>query len=605
MAAMGRRRALGVLLGGGLAWALPRASAAAPPPSGRVSVVARLSSPSVEVGEAVELMIEVTSYDGEDTPDPTLPDLTAMGFAVEGPRTTFNQRSSWINGRVSSTVSKGWVYYLIPSKPGRFELPVQVMWGGKAVRAPAVPVVEVTGAPTPAAPVIAEAGSRPTEAQGDVFVWASVDKARAFVGEPIAYELEIYERVRFQNIHLRELPGFLDFWSEALPEGKQRAEVVAGVAYRVHPGMRRALFPQRAGSLTISAAQVGVGARRRVSGQALQIEVLPLPAAGQPPGFSPNNVGTFTIAAKVDRAAVKVGEPFTLTVTIRGDGNIRTIDPGAWPELPGMRRYDPKVETKVVVGERFGGERRYDFLVIPEVGGALTIPAFTFAYFDPAKERYEVASTPTLAIEVEGPPATVNAGGARELSEEAGASDAAQGAEDELLAPIFAGEGLTRAAAREPWLTYERWQVGMAAAPALGIAGWAAAGLHRRYGADAAGRARAAKLARQRELVSQAERAVSSGDGFHGALAQALQTLALERAGAAGEGLPRRGLLELLRRRGCDPVEVTMLGDLLDRCDAARFGANAGENASARREVLAQAMKLLRSSSLARGGGGG
>ena len=591
-----RRLALAALAGGALALA-PGAARAA----GRVSVSARLGSPRVEVGEAVELVIEVSREDGDGAlPEPVLPDLRAMGFAVEGPRTGYNQRTSWINGRRSSSVAQSYAYLLIPSRPGRFEVPVHVVDAGATVRAPTIPALEVSGAAAPEEPVAAEPGARPTEAEGDVIVWGTVDTASPYVGQQITYDLEVYERVRFQNIHIRELPGFQDFWSEELPGRAMRNEVVGGVPYRVHPGMRRALFPQRAGTLTISAAQVGVGLRRRVSGRALAVEVRALPAAGQPPGFSPNNVGSFTIEASVDRKAVKIGEPFTLTVVIRGEGNIRAIDPGPWPELAGMRRYDPKVETQVVAGERFGGLRRYEFLVIPEVAGEVTIPAHSFAYFDPMTEAYAEARAEAITVTVAG--AGAGAMGAGTTATAAMTQPPSGG--DDLLAPLISPVTLPRAEPRTPWLTHERWTAGMIAAPATAGLGWLVGALIRRHGGDAQARARAARAERQRALIKQAEGAVASGEGFYAAVAQLLQGLALACAGDEGEGQPRRGLLEVLRRRGCDPVDVAKLGELLDRCDAARFGAGAAEGASGRREALAAALRLVRSSSLAPGRGG-
>ncbi|MEZ4447937.1 MAG: BatD family protein [Nannocystaceae bacterium] len=593
-AALSRRSALsGLALGfAALAGLAPRRARA----DGVLSVQARLSTNTAEVSDAVELVVDVSREGGsDDLPEPLLPDFKAMGIAVEGPMTSFSNRTSWINGRSSSSVRQSYVYYLSPQKPGRFELPVQVMDGAAKVRAPSIPVLEVTGAAvTPDAPAPAEAGARPTEARGDVFLWATVDKPQAYVGEQITYDLEVYERVRFQNIHLRELPGFQDFWSEELPEGRTRTEVVAGVGYRVHPGLRRALFPQRAGTLTISAAQVGVGLRRRVSGPTLGIEVLPLPAEGQPPGFSPNNVGAFTLEAAVDRRKVKVGEPFTLTVTIKGTGNIKVIDPGTWPELRGLRRYDPKVETQLLTGEVLGGVRSYAFLVIPEVPGPLTIPAHTFDFFDPSEGRYRRASSPAIEVEAEGEPlAGANAG----PTPTAEATNAG-GEEDLLLSSIYHPDRLPRVDAPEPWLTPRRWATGMAAVPAIAALGWGVGAISRKVRGDAESQARAARAVKMRALIAEAEAAIPSGEGFHATLSQILQTAAVERTGPAGQGLPRRQLLALLADEGVDAATTKRLGKLLDHCDAARFGASAHDTADARKGMLSESLELVRSRAL-------
>ena len=566
----------------------------------RVTVAVELDRSTTQVGEAVELTIQVERVgEGRGIPDPVLPDFAALGITIAGDPSTFRGFTSMnINGVSQSRITQTYSYTLIPGKPGKFTLPVHVMNGAVKINAIRTPVLEVTGTAVVAAPPVAGSSSDPTEAAGDIFLWTRLDKPRAYVGEQLIYALEVYERLPFPNIQLRALPGFPDFWSEEMPEGEMRTETVAGTPYRVHPGLRRALFPQRAGTLTISAPEVGVGMRRRVGGRATTVEVLPLPSDGRPADFSANNVGLYTIAAKVDRAKVKQGEPFTLTVTIAGTGNIRVIDPGAWPELDGLRRYDPKVETRLAVGMKLGGDRIYQFLVIPERAGALIVPPHSFSFFDPATARYQTVSTEPIRVfvtEVAGaaPPALTPAEPTAD-SERAAKSD-----DEGLLAPLLMPDALPRVSDASSWLTPRRFTAGMLLAPAALAAVTAGRALWRRFGPDEASRASANRAARQRELVAQAERGVPTGEGFYPALAQLLHSLAVERAGAEGQGLPRRALLELLARRGVTGPDVERLGRLLDRCDAARFGA-ASEGADERKVALDDALALLRRSSLAR-----
>jgi hypothetical protein len=593
-----RRNALRLLGLSAAALLVPRPARAA----GDTTVVTALERNRTEVGEAVEFTVQV-EREGEgdfEVPEPVLPDLAAMGLTIAGPPAAFRSTSSSFSfgtGRGSAIVSRTsqtYVYTLIPSKPGRFELPVHVMVDKTKVSAPRVPVLEVTGTAAPATPVAPGENTGPTEAQGDLFLWTRVDKPSVYVGEQLTYSLEVYERLPFPNIQLRQLPGFQDFWSEQLPEGTMRQEAVAGMAYRVHPGLRRALFPQRAGELTISPAEVGVGMRRRVKGRPVVITVKPLPA-GAPAGFSPNNVGLYTIAAEIDRKTFKVGEPFTLTLTIRGRGNIRVLDPGTWPELPGLRRYDPKVDTQVTVGEQVGGERRYAFLVIPERGGKLTIPPHELHFFDPAVGAYQTAKTAPIELAVEGDPGATPATDAPAAAQPPPEAAEAEG----ILAPIVTPDALPRATPTESWLTLERFAWAMAGVPAVLALGTGGKALWRRFGPDDASRAAAARAARQRDLMARAEQGVATGDGFYPALAQLLHASAVERAGPEGEGLPRDSLLQLLQRKGVPQADCARLRDLLDRCDAARFGARA-ETPADRQAALSTARDLLRAPSLAR-----
>ena len=529
-----RRGFMTVLLAGATGLLVPALARAAD----RVSVATELDRLTVEVGEAVEFTVQVELEGDGDMPDPVLPNFVEMGLTLAGPPSSFRSSGSSVSfGTGQQTVLQTravqtYSYTLIPSKPGRYTLPVHVMNGRTKVAAPRTPVLEVTGSAAPTEPI---AGSidGPTEAQGDLFLWTRLDKSRVYVGEQLVYTLEVYERLPFPNIQLRALPGFQDFWSEELPEGDNRTESVAGVPYRVHPGLRRGLFPQKAGMLTITAAEVGVGMRRRVRGRPTTIEVLPLPVDGRPADFSANNVGLYTIEAAIDRAKIKQGEPFTLTVTISGTGNIRVIDPGAWPELEGMRRYDPKVETRPAVGMRIGGDRIYQFLVIPERAGTLTIPPHRFSFFDPATGRYQTVSSKPIEVAVL---ADASAPAPSAPAEEAPgpAARPTKSAEDGLLAPLITPDNLPRVASDSAWLTPGRFTAGMILAPTVLAATAGGRALWRRYGPDEASRASAARAAKQRELIAQAERGVATGEGFYPALAQLLQGLALAREASSG-----------------------------------------------------------------------
>lgn len=590
-----RRGFVTVLMAGAAGLLVPGLARAA----ARISVATELDRLTVEVGEAVEFTVQIELEGDGDMPDPVLPNFVEMGLTLAGPPSTFRSSGSSVSfgtGRsavMQTRAIQTYSYTLIPSKPGRFALAVHVMNGRTRVEAPRTPVLEVTGSAASVEPIPGGIDG-PTEAQGDLFLWTRLDKSRVYVGEQIVYTLEVYERLPFPNIQLRALPGFQDFWSEELPEGDNRAETVAGVPYRVHPGLRRGLFPQRAGMLTITAAEVGVGMRRRVRGRPTTIEVMPLPVDGRPADFSANNVGLYTIEAAIDRAKIKQGEPFTLTVTISGTGNIRVIDPGAWPELDGMRRYDPKVETRPTVGMRLGGDRIYQFLIIPERAGTLTIPPHRFSFFDPATASYQTVSSEPIEVAVLANAAAPAPSAPAEPAPVA-AAGATKSEEDGLLAPLITPDTLPRVASDSTWLTPARFTAGMVLAPAVLAAATGGRALWRRYGPDEASRAGAARAARQRELVAQAEHGVATGVGFYPALAQLLQGLALARAGAPGEGLPRRALLELLKQRGVAAPDLERLGRLLDRCDAARFGA-ASEEPSERKAALDEALALRRSS---------
>jgi hypothetical protein len=137
--------------------------------------------------------------------------------------------------------------------------------------------------------------------------------------------------------------------------------------------------------------------------------------------------------------------------------------------------------------------------------------------------------------------------------------------------------------------------------PVLTALGLGTGAAWRRFGPDEQARAHARQRARRKVLLDEARAAVSTGEGFHSTLSRLLQEVAVQRAGPEGVGLPRPELLRLLEQRGVEAEVCRKLETLLDRCDAARFGA-LGADASEREALLEDALELMRASALGRGG---
>ena len=105
--------------------------------------------------------------------------------------------------------------------------------------------------------------------------------------------------------------------------------------------------------------------------------------------------------AKISNTDVKANEAITLTLTIRGAGNMKLLKtPGVeWPE--GFEQYDPKVTNnfKTSTGG-MSGTRTIEYLAIPRAAGEYTLPAVQFGYFDTEKGKYEVLSTPEYTLHI-------------------------------------------------------------------------------------------------------------------------------------------------------------------------------------------------------------
>jgi hypothetical protein len=596
-----RRRFLQLASAGVIAMSIT--AAARPAEAADVEVTATLSSSQVQVGQAIYMQIQVAT-DGGRIGQPSLSGLDDVSVTAQG--TSSGVSVSVGVGSRSRRATKTFTYVLSPRKAGEFEIGVEVEVDGEVRRPASKPKLTASGEALKPKLEVGKAGDAPQDPDAEVIVWPVVDKAKAYVGEQIVYELLIWERVN-SNLSIGSAPTFKDFWSEnLLPEQRGRRPTperrfVAGVPYRVHQTMLRALFPQKAGTLTIGGPQIqmqpivglfggGGGLPKTFAGRSLAIEVLPLPAEGQPPGFRPNNVGQLRIASEVDRTKLRQGEAVRLTVRIAGTGNIALVELPKLPELEGLRAYEAKPQTpQLSTGKAsLEGSRIYTMLMVAEQPGALTIPALELPYFDPKTASYHVAKTKPITLQVEADPDAKPT----QSPTDGEPRDDVDSEDDELLAPPIAGGELVRTTPRVAWLTRERWWLAILGAPAVIGLGWLGNTLARRYAPDERMRARGQELARRRTLLAEAGAAVESGDGFYPKLAALLQAAAVGRAGNEGVGLTRERLMRLLVERGVPSEEIDALRGLLDECDAARFGAGSGD-VDQRRGHLERARDLL------------
>jgi hypothetical protein len=569
-----------------------------------VEIDAVLGRNQIEVGQSVYLQVEV-STEGRAIAAPRFVGLDNNKVEVSSRGVSSGMSVEISGGRSVRRSSKTFTYVLTPRVAGEHLIQVEVEVAGQVYRATPAPKLLATGEDYEPEVEHDKAGDAPQIPDSEVIVWPVVDTATAYVGQQIIYELQIWERAR-GNLTIAAAPTFKDFWSEDLQTAEQQQQrrntqqkLVGGVPYRVHETMRRALFPQKTGTLTVGGPEVqlqelagpffgGSGPPQTFVGRSLAIEVQPLPTAGRPKGFRANSVGQFQISAEADRKQLRQGEAVRLSLKISGTGNIALIELPEPPPLAGLRSYEPKPETpKFELGKaKLQGSRVYTMLVIADQAGTLEIPPFELPYFDPDAGEYRVAKTKPITLEVEADP---NAEPAPEPSTR---RDDAEHSDDELLAPPIASDTLDRITPRERWLNAQRWWLGSLSAPALLGLGWLGTRLRERFGPDDDARARNQELAKRRALLNEANAAVDSGEGFYPNLASLLQAAAVSRAGPDGVGLTRERLMKLLTERGVADEEVTQLRELLDACDAARFGADSGEVAQ-RREHLERARALL------------
>ena len=166
---------------------------------------------------------------------------------------------------------------------------------------------------------------------------------------------------------------------------------------------RRAMFPVTAGTLRIPAPQLnyrlppnrGYSSREEsyvVQAESTTVVVRPLPFEGRPADFA-GAVGRYAISAALESTDVGVGEPLLLTIRVRGTGNVALLTRPSvvirWGAVvAGAERVAIDTSSNVV-----RGMKEFEFVITPRDTGMVTVPAVSFAFFDPVRAAYTVATS--------------------------------------------------------------------------------------------------------------------------------------------------------------------------------------------------------------------
>ena len=90
-----------------------------------------------------------------------------------------------------------------------------------------------------------------------LFVTASVDNDRPYLGQQITYVSKIYQRSGFPHSVHYEPPGFAGFWNVRATEQDEYPETIESEVYRVIE-LRTLLFPSIVGTIDIEPAVLTV-----------------------------------------------------------------------------------------------------------------------------------------------------------------------------------------------------------------------------------------------------------------------------------------------------------------------------------------------------------
>ncbi len=594
-------------------------TARAPAEEARTEATAVLEPGLVGVDELASFTITVSSggFGGLDVH----PAFELDNFEVAaGPFQSQSQR--WVNGTTSSTLQLTWrlrpkgvgparvraLTLTVSGKEFRLsdkEIQVQQQAPPRQEAAPAQPL---GGAFDPFEDLFGRAGAGrrrtpPAEARRPkIFLRAELDPPAVYVGQQTTYTLWLYTQTDVGAFQPTHMPAFKGFWVREIPQPaelkpewlEQNCERFGRVAM-----LRRALFPLQAGKFAIEPTEVDLVARvaeigpfgtpfGRSETQHLKTEALALDVQALPPApvdFT-GAVGDLAVSARLDRAALSVGEAATLTIRSTGRGNLQSLRPPVLAIPAGVRLFPPRQESaERLTDGNLVSSQEWSYVLVPQRPGTYELPALALPYFDPVAKAFKTAATRPLLLTVTGEAVAGNAGPPTEPAA-AGVGTSTSGASSGTAAGAAAGDS-TRAVATPSgsgWL----W----AAGGGLLATGLLAAGAWRyRSGAlrpGGSGRSLAAALRTIEAAAAKATPRETAAE-VEDALRQHLETRF-----EIAPGTPASHWQARLIAARVDPAAASELAELTKELHYLRYAPELAAAEELRADTLARARRLAR-----------
>jgi hypothetical protein len=131
----------------------------------------------------------------------------------------------------------------------------------------------------------------------------------------------------------------------------------------------------------------------------LTIDIRPLPSAGQPASFS-GAIGRFDLEVEAQPTLLRVGDPLSVTLTVRGEGLLETIRPPALEHQDTLTR-DFKVPADPPAVKTDSAARTFTYTLRPRRTGIREVPPIEMAYFDPDTQRFQVVRSTPVPLRVD------------------------------------------------------------------------------------------------------------------------------------------------------------------------------------------------------------
>ncbi|MCM8782622.1 MAG: BatD family protein [Candidatus Omnitrophica bacterium] len=382
----------------------------------------------IALGEALQLSLAF--HGTQSVSRPSIDKIEGFDARYLGPSTFV----SIVNGVVTRSITH--IYTLIPLKTGTFTIgPFSAEVQGKTLTSKSI-TIEVVSTPSGGQSYSRQQTQKEPattkisvdELKDRIFLILSAGKRKAYLNEIIPLTIKLYvNRLAVRDIQFPAIETN-DFSIEKFGQPKQYREELGGILYDVIE-FTADMFAIKQGEFTLGPAKLNCNLVVRRAAQRkrspfdddffggffnddifedffgrddayplelksaeLPITVLPLPQEGKPQGFD-GALGNFQLNVEATPLEVKAGDPITLKMTIKGEGNFDSVKAPKLQSQDGFKVYDPQVKQNE-------NEKVFEQVIIPNSQNLTHIPQINFSFFNTKTGQYEVLTHSPIPIKV-------------------------------------------------------------------------------------------------------------------------------------------------------------------------------------------------------------
>ncbi len=357
--------------------------------STQVSFEAYTNARQIALNSYFEVTFTLRNAEGDNFTPPSFDNFTVLAGPSRAMSTTI------INGAVSKELS--FSYTLRPKRMGKFNIgSASMKVNGKTLRTQPLTIEVAEGKKL----------SRNNPANR-IFIEAQLNTKDAFLGQQITLDYKLYTAADIDSYSILQESDYQGFYAQDLRRFDEppMREVIKGVQYVTKILKRVALFPQQAGTLTISPMELELAVlvgdsqedifslnrdvqRLLISTQSVQVQVRPLPS-NAPLSFT-GAVGQYAAGFTLAHTDVSTDDVLSLRLSISGNGDIKRVQAPLLNLPDSFDVYDPKIlgeETFESLNGEIVSEKEIEYLIQPKAPGTYRLQP-TFTYFDPVKKAY-------------------------------------------------------------------------------------------------------------------------------------------------------------------------------------------------------------------------